>query len=296
MPLYAGSQPVARLYRGGTPIARAYQGATLVHDTAAMEENYQAILAALGLHANAEIVLDFGSFATYPGSGQNVTDLTPNALGFFLGATNGAEASDPAFNGTAGAHSASEFLSVDGGDFLTLGAANPATINNLHKNNAVGTLIWWLRAETGANQGLVGTNGGSGSNVGINARINAAGTVLFQASNGGGDALSVSSSSVTVPDAQWCMLGVSWDEAAGPGGGRFYRNGVAKATETFNATYASPSASNATHPLQLLSRGNNVQPMTSGGRLSGFVLIEGAAFSEADFDAFFNATKARFGF
>lgn len=50
MPLYVGTQRIAKLYKGGTPIARAYKGSVLVH-----EENEHPFLTHSGLFVASEV-------------------------------------------------------------------------------------------------------------------------------------------------------------------------------------------------------------------------------------------------
>jgi hypothetical protein len=90
-----------------------------------------------GLTSNCKLCLDAGDSSSYDGSSQTWYDLSGNGFDWYCGATSGAEASDPTFNGSAGGKSPSEYWSFDGGDWFVMAVAEPSWINNLHKDNAL---------------------------------------------------------------------------------------------------------------------------------------------------------------
>ena len=92
-----------------------------------------------GLTTGLKLCLDKGDANSYA-SGQSWLDVSGNGYDFFLGATGGAEASDPTSNGTAGGRSPEEYWSFDGVQFFRLASANPTWVNNFHKDNAKFTL------------------------------------------------------------------------------------------------------------------------------------------------------------
>lgn len=256
---------------------------------------------AAGLTSGLICCLDAGSSASYPGSGQTWSDLSGNGYDFLLGADNSATATDPTFNGSAGALSSSEYFSLDGGDYFTLDeSANPSVIDALHKDNA---LVSWLAAvyapsAWGANDALFGTGDMAGTNnVGMSALCaTGAGKMGFRAANGSGSCLS------TYPDSalgtsQWLIIGGSINEPVGSGGGFYVVNGAynqVSAANTFTATYSSPSASSAAQKLQLCAGGNGTNVIASGARIACFALWN-AALSKANMDTLDALIGPRFG-
>ena len=97
--------------------------------------------------------LDAGLSASYGGSGETFANIvTAPADGegqteydFYRGVDADAESDSPTFNGSAGANSANEYFSFDGGDYLTLAGLNTAFIHSLHKEDAAFTWYGFLR-------------------------------------------------------------------------------------------------------------------------------------------------------
>ncbi len=100
--------------------------------------------------------LDAGLSASYNGTGQTWANIVTapadgsgqTAYDFYRGATSGSEGSDRTFNGSAGANSANEYFSFDGGDYLTLVGFNTTFIHSMHKENAAFT--WYGLLRTGS--------------------------------------------------------------------------------------------------------------------------------------------------
>jgi hypothetical protein len=90
--------------------------------------------------AGAVFELDAGNAASYPGSGQTLANVVASpadgalqtAYDFLLGTDGTVEADDAPFSGTPGGLSSAEYFSFDS-DRITLGAANPAFIDTMHK-------------------------------------------------------------------------------------------------------------------------------------------------------------------
>lgn len=255
------------------------------------EQNFYNILSGLGLTTNLETCLDAGSSASYT-SGQSWLDLTANGFDFFLGADGSATATDPTHNGTPGGLSSSEYFSFDGGDYFTYDSANEAWMENLHKDNAIFTIVFWLYlATTTAEQGLIGT---VGAGTGFNIRCNSTNTIRFRVGNAG-SAVVDATSTLTITDATPTMFALTLNEATGAGGGRFYKNDGTKVTETFTSTYSSPSAGAAETTMRLGVRGDIAGLLQSGARYYMFGAWEGTQLTEANLDSIYDATKGRFG-
>jgi hypothetical protein len=102
--------------------------------------SYLNILGRLGLTTGLQLCLDPGERASYPGSGQTWTDRSGQGNDYFRGADNTATTDDPTFNGTAGNLSASEYFSVDGGDYFTQ-TADQSFADNWRQNNAAFSIL-----------------------------------------------------------------------------------------------------------------------------------------------------------
>ena len=267
----------------------------------AVDSSFYGNIVSAGLTSGLLVCLDAGSASSYPGSGQTWSDLSGNGYDFFLGADNSATATDPTFNGSAGTLSSSEYFSLDGGDYFTLDeSANPSVIDALHKDNA---LVSWLAAvytpgTWGANDALWGTsNGQATNNIGITvACAYGAGKLGVRVSNGSGTVMNAYPDSAITTGA-WRILGGSVNEATGAGGGFLFDTGAysqVSATDTFNATYSSPSASAAAYKMQIGAAGNGGTPLASGARIACFALWN-AALSKANMDTLHALIGPRFG-
>lgn len=243
----------------------------------------------LGLTSGFQLALDAGDAASYT-SGESWLDRSGNGYDFFRGATGaGGEASDPTFNGSAGGLSSSEYWSHDGGDYFTYDTTNEAWMNTLHKDSAVGTILFWAKpASLSVNQGLFGTGGAGAANIGMRILFTSAALLGFICVAGGTTSLNVSSD-VGLAVGAWRFCGVSWDEAASSF--TFYGNGT---TAFQGVNYTSPSASNATFTAQIGAAGNAAIPVASG-TLMAMTLAWTVALSIPQMNALFNATRGRFG-
>lgn len=250
-------------------------------------------LGRLGQTSNLKLTQDLGDSNCYPGSGQTVTDTSGTGTHFNLGADNSATSTDPTFNGVAGGLSASEYLGFDGGDYLRLAASNPAWINNLHKDNALFTLMMWVRlGASGTNRGLFGTYGGLATNIGVGWYVSSANLLTFQAHNGSGTPAYNQTSSNSIADSTWLCLGLSVNEAQAVAGVTYFQNG---AVDTDAGAYNSPSASDATYTAEIAARGNANAPVPNLTRVAMFMAWEGRALPAAAMDAVFQTTRGRFG-
>jgi hypothetical protein len=257
------------------------------------EANFFNLAVAAGLGTGLKLCHDIGSAACYPGTGQIVTDLTGVTADFFLGTTNGAEASDPTPTGTPGALTSGEYMALDGGDVLTLGAANPAHIQNLHKDGALFTFAAWVYLGSLAGVSVFGTNGGNAtSGTGVHLALTSPGALNARCVGSGTTELDVATAGSFYAATAWQLMVLSIDEAAGGTASFMGVNGVYHA---FDGTYASPVAGDASFAMQISGRGNSNQPLPSGSRYAGGWLWEGVALSQANATTLFNATKGRFG-
>jgi len=252
---------------------------------------YITVLERLGLTTNLRLCLDAGDANSYNG-GASWLDTSGNGYDFFRGTTSGADATDPTFNGVAGGLSVNEFFSTDGGDLFRYDSTSEAWMDNLHKNNALFTILAWQFLAVGSTQGAVCGNNGDqiGSATGILFRVDPANArigISVGASNGFGVITKDSANGFYPGLGSWRLVGVSYDEAAGAG--TWFCD---LATEAFTGTYTNPTSGAATHAFEIMTRGNAVRPMSSGGRMAAFMAWEGVALTAAQVAAVYNATHS----
>lgn len=250
-----------------------------------------AIIAA-ALTSNLQLVLDAGDSASYT-SGQSWLDRSGNGFDFFLGANGSGGADDPVFNGIAGSPSA--YWSFDGSQYFTYDTTNETWMQNIHKDNALFSFVFFYRSGTTIDNAiLASTNDSTGTGFFLYGGPN--GGLRFEVANAGVVVKTVSSDAGP-PGATWHMMGVSVNEATGAGGGFFYLDGnyyQVGAANTWNSTYTSPAAGNATNTMTLACLGAAVTPTPSGSRF-GCLAAWSTALSKENMDTIWTAMRGRFG-
>lgn len=245
---------------------------------------YDAIVAA-GLTTNLQVCLDVGDPLSWPGSGLKWLDRSGNGYDFFLG-TDGTTAA-PTFVGSAGLRNS--YWSFDGTTYFTYDTTNEAWMQTLHKNNAVFSCVTIGYKSTGGPTQF----GDHGNTTGIDFNSSRA----IQVENATVDVLSLAGDTVT-SNATWNFAGISLTEATGAGGGFLYLNGgynQVSASNTFDSTYASPAAGNASFTMQIGAKGNAVGISASGGRMSCIAIWSGTAITKANMDTLWVSMRGRFG-
>lgn len=248
------------------------------------------VLTSLGLLTNLKLCLDAGDSASYSGSGQVWADLSGGGFDFNRGATSSPSTDDPTFNGVAGNQSSSEYWSGDGGDYLTLGQANPTWVNDIPKNNAkYGVGAWIYYPNSASIQGVIGTftlTATSAFNLGVNANRTFGLNVESVATN---NVLTIVSTA-TVPINAWTFLGLSVDEGAATG---FLQiNGTQEAKVT---TYTSPDTSNSDHILKVMDDGSGATRAANGARMANMAVWGGTSPTQTQMTNLFDATRGKFG-
>lgn len=244
------------------------------------------IISNLGLTSGLKLCLDAGDSASYT-SGQSWLDTSGNGYDFFRGATGSATTDDPTFNGTPGALTASEYWSMDGGDYFRYDSANETWMNNIHKDSAKFTIIAWLYPNVGSNHVVLGNNGGAvTTGIGFHFGIQSDDKLFMRVANGGVGALG-GTSTIGVTNTAWNFIGVTVDEAATTG---TYQ--VNASQQAFTSTYTSPSASSASFTTEVGARGNASTPMPNGSRISMVAAWEGVSLSTTQLTSIYNATIA----
>jgi len=244
----------------------------------------------LGLSTNCKLILDAGDSASYS-SGQSWLDRSGNGYDFFLGTTSGAEGSDPTFNGTAGQRTASEYFSTDGGDRFRYDTTNETWMQNIHKNNAIFSIVAWVYTPNLAgNSGIFGNVQNSTSEIGFAWYLDSSERLRFVTANGSAPCISVTSTAALTAST-WTMISVGLNESVGAGGGLF---SIGATQETFTSTYTSPSASNATNTTEILANGSGILA-ASGTRIAALAAWEGRMLTASEIQTLHYATRPRFG-
>lgn len=256
-------------------------------------EDFHTVIKKLGLTNGLKLCLDAGHELSAPASTTTWLDLSGNGYDFFRGSTSGSQSTDPTFNGTVGKRSSGEYWSFDGGDFFEYDAANETWMNNLHKNNAKYTTLAWVypSGATNSYNGLFGTHGDSSSWRGISFKVTNNNEVMsLNVSNGDGGGGQIQLSTIVPVRNAWSLCGVSLDESTGAG---FFS--VNNVIDPFSLTYNSPTASNATHTMQIASVANETRLLTSGSRLACFMMWEGLFLTAEQVQAIYQSTRGRYG-
>jgi hypothetical protein len=242
-------------------------------------------LAMLGL--SGVLVLDAGDAASYDGSAQQWNDLSGGGNHFNRGSTNGADATDPTFVGTAGRLSQGEYFSFDGGDFLTPVGA-PTFDDAWHLDNATVSMVALFFHASAGTKGIFG-NSDSSTAQGIRFGVTANGQFLCK--NGSGTATNMASVGL-VGVGEWNFIGCSVNEAAGANGSVLRVNSRVNLRD---GTYATPGVGVANSAPQIGARGGTsvTNILLAGDRVAIFVAAS-VAWSRGQMAAFHSLMKGRF--
>lgn len=253
------------------------------------------VLRRLGLTTGLQACYDAGHESSYSGSGQTWNDLTGNGNHLYLGPDGSATAADPTFSGTAGRRSVAENFSVDGADYFRLSVANPTWLNNIHKDNAVFTFLYWIYQTgfTGTDAHL-GNNRGSLSRNGFRIRTSATtGDLNFQVSKGsGGLAIDLDMAGTNMTANQWTMVGISLDESIGANGAFSFMNGV---SALHTSTYTTPTASDSGDTFEVFAGGNGTSLLDSGSMIRELALYSGARLQLDQMMAIWHLRRTLYG-
>lgn len=248
------------------------------------------IIQELGLTSGLQAVYDPADLDCYTGSGQNYTDAV-NAYDFYLGNSSSAEATDPTFNGTAGTKVAGTYFSGDGGDYFRA-QAQPSWVNSWHKDSAIFTFFGAInRPALGAQHAFFGTNGGTTARTGVMLLANTDNTALASVTKSVGGTPTKNYSSTATFGTGWQFGGWGMDEAAGAGGAYVFINNT---VETYDPTYSSPAAGDATDTLEMGALGNAAVPMANTMRVGPMAFWSGVKVSSANMSLIYTELLKRF--
>jgi Concanavalin A-like lectin/glucanases superfamily len=233
---------------------------------------FRTIIDDLGLSTGLQLCLDAGDIQSYDGTSQTWVDRG-QGNDFFRGTTSGAEASDPTFNGVAGALTENEYFSFDGGDFFRYTTTNPNWIQSFHKGGATFTIAMWVRLPS-IGSGLSGeifSNLRDGAGVfgtGILLAKTIAGNFQFLVYNAG-VIVKNTSVSLTSFDNKWFFFGLSLNEADAVSGRIFI---VDRNVLIGSGTYTAPASVDATATTEIGAGGNGFFPLESGDQMAAFMV------------------------
>lgn len=253
------------------------------------------ILIDLGLTTNLKLCFDAADSASYGGSGETFTDRA-GTQDFWFGAAGTTDGDEPTFNGTAGRLSVNEYMSVDGGDHFRA-KAQPAFIQNLHKDGAKFSGFAVSYRSAGASHSLIGTLGVSTATIGFLWSADANHSItIFNDSHA--PALSQNSSAAAPQDA-WGCFGMTIDENGGADAGFLWRNGAydpVSGNDTWNPSYSLPNSSDASFTVSMFARGDGQLASGSGCRIACLALWEGGVLTKANLDAIYNDLNGERGY
>lgn len=244
---------------------------------------YDAIVAA-SLTTNLQVCLDAGDPASWPGSGLKWLDRSGNGYDFFLG-TDGTTAA-PTFVGQSGnKHS---YWLHSGSSYFTYDTTNEAWMQTLHKNNAVLSAVGIVYRSTGAGA-IFGDYGNLTTGYAFGQSLSRCQNATATVNSSAGD--------VTPTNNTWNFSGVSFTEATGSGGGFLYLNGgynQVGASNTFDSTYSSPAAGDATSTMQISASGGASSIAPVGARYACVAIWSGTAISKANMDTLYAYMNGRY--
>jgi hypothetical protein len=252
-------------------------------------KSIQQIIADLAL-PTPKLLLEAGSLASWPGSGQKWIDESGNGYDFFLGTDGTVASADPVFNGVPGGISLSEHWALSGFQYFTYDAVSEPWMNAIHRDNAKasGVFLFYYPAPSPTfSCFLYGNFLNTLTNIGSEFVVYN-NSLVFAVGNGSGT-YSYNQPAAATLGAGWHVGAFSIDEAAGTL--TIMTDGV---VEVFaGAIYAAPSAAAASFPLQIGAEGGTTGSLLPiGFNLRSVVMWQGVALTAAQLVAFNNAVVA----
>lgn len=256
---------------------RAFAGNLAAMGGTAAAQNLKQIIDALGIGTGLVLCVDAGATGSYPGTGQTWTDLSGSNNNFFLGTTSSVETQDPTFNGTAGALTANEYFSNDGGDRFR-GTATFVGANGWHQDNGTFTIIG-MGFLAGTQMRFLQTANTSGPLV--DTYFAASKITLEVTDDSGGTAFQVSATATATASA-WNFIAVAQDEGANS---LFFRTNTT--TQTVAGAYTSPGTNSLSGQAELFTSS------ASGSRL-GCVAAWGRKLTTTEIGNLYTELKKRY--
>lgn len=251
---------------------------------------YTSILK-LGLTSGLQLCLDAGDAESYDGTSQKWLDRSGGGYDFFRGTDGTSQATDPTFNGTAGAVSSSEYFSDDGGDYLTYDTTIETWMQNLGKSGQSVSVFAHAYFPSDTDAIIFGTNStaaSAGASFGYLASFN---KVVY---------------TVLQTDAQFGNFGGVGPDLTGSmpkifacGFATTLTNGQGYTSHIDGTNYSGTvgtdiSSSNPSNNMRIMARGDGSRIFPNGARLYDLA-IWSSKLTDANLTALHDATKARYG-
>lgn len=222
---------------------------------------------------------------SYSGSGQNLDNIEPtpadassqSANDMYLGATSGAEASDPTFTGTAGDPAA--YFSCDGGDYFTYQGTITSFFDGIHKTTGGSdfTVFITFYYVGGATEVFFGNRSAGGANRGI-IIYSVAGNNTVYLTQRGNTAASTVNSTGTMNTSAYNVIGISHSHSGNNTRAWINSSTAENLAHTFNTT---TTAASGVPSIGAYSGGTS--PVANTTRFVGISV----------FNEYFDDTKAR---
>ncbi|QND60384.1 hypothetical protein [Mesorhizobium huakuii] len=246
------------------------------------------VISFYGLTSSLQICFDAADANSYSGTGQVWNDLSGNAVNYNRGSSSTATTDDPTFNGTAGALSANEYFSCDGGDFFSP-VATTTFDDNWHKDGATETvmaIVWIPTTPTNTFRTILGNFSGiPGSTLTCIDTNNLSWRIEGSSTNNFAWGLA------SAIAGAWAIIVVSFNENGGATASHWNVNGTITA---FNGNLTGPSAAAPNGNLQIGRDANGGSIVPSGFRYA-CIAAWNRALSQAETAALFNGMRNRYG-
>lgn len=249
---------------------------------------YDAIVEA-GLTTNLKLVLDAGDSQSYDGTSQKWLDRS-GGYDFFLGTNGTVQSADPTFNGTAGRLTASEFFSVDGGDYFSYDTTIESWMQAIGKSGGVFTILALIYIPSDTDSSLIASRGASATDYGWDVFYSAAlDKMFFRYYDSGGTARSLGNSAATiVPGLHfWAFSGTLTS-------GQTY-DVMIDGTNSSGAIAVTGTTNNPVNNLKMGARGDASGFAVNGTRYHGVAMWQGTRLTQANFTTLWNRLRSRFG-
>ncbi|MBS7789286.1 hypothetical protein KTR66_04735 [Roseococcus sp. SDR] len=224
----------------GLPLPRYFAHQRLQAQIGSGAGTLDGVFADLGV--TPSLILDAGDAACYSGSGQSITDRSPNATAWQLGINGSADETDSGFVAAASGQPA--YFLFDGTDSITP-AGTVSFADAWHRSGAAFCFFaafFLPSSPPGANQYLLSTCADTSTGIGVNIRVTGAGRWGMAVRNGSGVVFNQNSTDVLQPG--WNVCGIGINAAANQGWFMTTPSMVSGAFQSLTAPYTSPSAGN----------------------------------------------------
>lgn len=257
--------------------AFSFAGSALATKT---EKHLLGIITQANLLTGLKLALDAGDANSYSGSGQDWFDRSGLGNHFFRGATSGAEASDPTFNGSAGGLADTVYWSFDSGDFFTEANAS-MDLGDARADGARYTImIVFYGKLNDANRGWFDDGDTVTVSCDANEKMRIAADEVF----------TTKTTTASYVTDDWNLYIASVDENGGAAGSFQYLNGAVDST--FNGTITGGPGAWTPGPY-LIGDSAALSAQISGTRLGMFAYWHGVDLTSANADSLYALIKSK---